>query len=206
MRAHQLPLVIALLTLPGVAHAAPSLCGHLPETGKIAAPGPDDVAPARARADRRLICPPGFSLDLSARPAACRRGGLVAADGNPRAACRASLALGPVAEVPAQWRPTRSCPSGPIKALVRLEGPNVGLAEVTLTALSPGIIATTIDEDAKGLSPDERPSAQGCFGHACRLVAMEVAADATSPARLELAIKDGETLVVPVPLTTHCPQ
>jgi len=199
-----LPLAFTLLLLPGVALAAPSLCGHLPESGKIAAPGPDEQLPARARADRRLICPPGYVLDLAARVPACRGPGLAAADGNPRAACRASLALGPIAEVPAQWRPTRSCPSGPIKAIIRLEGANAGIAEVTLTAVSPGITVTTLDEDSKGAAAEERPSARGCFGHACRLVAIAVAADATDPARLELTIKDGATLMVPVPLITHC--
>jgi hypothetical protein len=199
-------MFVLLLLLAGPALAAPSLCGALPEAGKVMAAGPDAVVPARSRADRRLICPPGFSLDLAARPPACRKAGQVAADGDPRAACRASLALGPVAEVPAQWRPTRSCPTGPIKAILRLQGTNVGLAEVTLTAQSPGITVTTLDEDSKGLKPEERPSAQGCFGHACRLVTLAVAADATDPARLELAIKDGQSLVVPVPLTTHCPQ
>lgn len=203
MRALVMPV---LLFLAGPALAAPSLCGHLPEAGKIAAPGPDDVMPARTRADRRLICPPGFVLDYAARPPACRREGRIATDGDPRAACRASLPLGPVAEVPAQRRPTRSCPTGPIKAVIRLEGANVGLTEVALTALSPGITVATLDEDSKGLEPEERPSAQGCFGHQCRLVTLAVAADATDPARLELAIKDGATLVVPVPLTTHCPQ
>lgn len=201
-----LPLALTMLLLPAGVLAAPSLCGHLLETGKIAAPGPDEQVPARARADRRLICPPGYALDLGARVPACRRPGLAATDGNPRAACRASLPLGPIAEVPAQWRPTRSCPSGPIKAIIRLEGANAGLAEVTLTAVSPGITATTLDEDSKGAEREERPSAQGCFGHACRLVAITVAPDATDPARLELAIRGGAVLVVPVPLITHCDQ
>ena len=201
-----LPIALILLLIACPALAAPSLCGHLPEAGGVARPGPDEQVPARSRADRRLICPPGFALDLAARPVVCRRAAQQVVDGNPRADCRSSLPLGPVAEVPAQWRPTRSCPTGPIKTLIRLEGANVGLAEVTLKAQSPGITVTTLDEDSKALKPEERPSAQGCFGHACRLVAVTVAADATDPARLELAIKDGETLVVPVPLITHCPQ
>ena len=201
-----LPIALSLLSLSGPAMSAPSLCGHLPEAGGVAKPGPDEQVPARSRADRRLFCPPGFTLDLAARPVVCRRAAQQVVDGNPRAACRASLPLGPVADVEAQWRPTRSCPTGPIKAVLRLDGLNAGLAEVELTVRSPGITAITLDEDSTGLPPGERPSAQGCFGHACRLVAVTVAADATDPARLELAIKDGATLMVPVPLTTHCPQ
>jgi hypothetical protein len=162
------------------------------------------VVPARPRADRMLSCPPGYALDLGARPAACRRPGQGSADGNPRAACRASLALGPIADVPAQYRPTRSCPSGAITAVIRLEGANAGLAEVALTTGSPGITVATLDEDSKGLAPAQRPSAQGCFAHQCRLVQLTVAADALDAARLELSIADGDRLVVPVKLSAHC--
>ena len=194
----------ALLLTPPTS-AAPSLCGHLPETGLVARPGVEEQVPARPRADRRLGCPPGFSLDLVARPPACRRPGQRVIDGNPRAACRASLSLGPVADVPAQWRPTRSCPSGSITALVRLEGQNVGLADVTLASRSPGVRVSTIDEDTKDITPDQRPSAQGCLAHACRLVRLDVAADAPmDAARLELAVQGGASVEVLVPLQGHC--
>jgi hypothetical protein len=206
MRASPSPFLLLIMLAAAPAVAAPSLCAALPTAGKVAQPGPAERVPALRLPDRRLACAPGFALDTTARPPSCRRPGQRAVDGDPRAACRASLALGPIAEVPAQWRPTRSCASGPIRSILRLEGVNAGLAEVTLTALSPGITVTTLDDDSKDLPPEQRPAALGCFGHACRLVALEVAADATDPARLELAIKDGETLVVPVPLTTHCPQ
>jgi hypothetical protein len=185
--------------------AAPSLCAHLPDSGQVAARGPDDVVPARPRADRRLGCPPGYQLDLAARPAACRRDGQRAVAGNPAAACRASLALGPVAAVPAHWRPTRSCPSNPLTALIRLEGANVGLADVKLSTQSPGVTVTSLDEDTAGPPPEARPSAQGCFAHACRLVQLAVAADAGDAARLELAIAGGASETVLVPLTSHCP-
>ncbi|WP_164156124.1 hypothetical protein, partial [Sandarakinorhabdus rubra] len=111
--------------------------------------------------------------------------------------------LGPIAAVPTQWRPTRSCPGGSITALIRLEGANAGLADVAVKPLSPGISVRPLDEDAP--TPAESPSAKGCFAHTCRLLTLTVAADATDPARLELAIADGARLVVPVPLTTHCP-
>ncbi|WP_205599510.1 hypothetical protein, partial [Sandarakinorhabdus rubra] len=77
--------------------AAPSLCGHLPEAGRVAAAAPATAVPPIPRADRTLLCPPGTRLDLAARPPACRRPGQRAVEGNPRAACRASLALGPIA-------------------------------------------------------------------------------------------------------------
>jgi hypothetical protein len=186
------------------ATAAPSLCGHLPTSGKVARAGPEDTVPARPRADRVLGCPPGFALDLSARPAACRRAGSITADGNPRAACLASLALGPVADVPAQNRPTRSCPSGTITAVVRLEGVNVGLADVALFTRSPGVTVVTLDEEAKPPGAGPLPSAQGCFAHQCRLIRLTAASDALDAARLELAIAGGESLVVPVPLKRHC--
>ncbi len=195
-------LFLTLSALP--AAAAPSLCDYLPESGKVAKAAPDDVVPARPRPNRLLGCPPGYTLDLSARPAACRRAGAATAEGNPRAACRARLALGPVADVPAQYRPTRTCPSGPISAVVRLEGANVGLADVALSTQSPGVTVTTLDETSKGLEPAQLPSAQGCFAHECRLVQLTVAADALDAARLELAIPDGERLVVAVPLKLHC--
>lgn len=195
-------LCATLAALP--ATAAPSLCGHLPTTGKVAAAGPDDVQPARPRPNRSLGCAPGFSLDLMARPAACRRAAQIAVDGNPRAACSARLALGPVADVPAQHRPTRSCPSGAITTVIRLEGVNVGLADVALTTASPGVTLATLDEDSKGLDVAQRPAAQGCFAYECRLVRFTAAADAMDVARLELRIADGDRLIVPVAMTAHC--
>ncbi|WP_156255157.1 hypothetical protein, partial [Sandarakinorhabdus oryzae] len=74
--------------------AAPALCAHLPEKGNVAAPAPPEVVAARPRADRGLICPPGFRLDTAQRIPACTRPGRSLVEGDPRAACRASLALG----------------------------------------------------------------------------------------------------------------
>ena len=186
--------------------AAPSLCAHLPEKGSVAAAAPIESVAAKPRADRNLICPPGFVLETSARVPVCTRPGQAQVEGEPRAACRATLALGPVAPVPTQWRPTRSCPGGAITAIVRLEGANLGLAEVDLASDSPGVKAETIAEDDKTLKPADRPSAQGCFAHQCRLVRLSVSAEAPDDVLLlRFSIKDGASSTARIPVTTHCP-
>lgn len=185
--------------------AAPSSCAHMPEKGLVAAAAPPEIVAARPRADRGLICPPGFQLDVSARVPACTRPGRGVVEGDPRAACRATLALGPVAPVPAQWRPTRSCPGGDISAIIRLDGTNLGLADVDLASDIPGVKLATLADDDKALKPAERPSAQGCFAHQCRLLRINVAADAPDPLLLRFSIKDGASTVARIPLVTHCP-
>ncbi len=185
--------------------AAPSLCAHLPEKGSVAAAAPLESVAAKPRADRSLICPPGFVLETSARIPACTRPGQAQVEGDPRAACRASLALGPVAPVPAQWRPTRSCPGGAITAVVRLEGTNLGLADVDLASESASVKAESVGEEDKGLKPAERPSAQGCFAHQCRLVRLSIAADAPDEVQLRFSIKDGASSTARIPVITHCP-
>lgn len=200
----RLPILL-LLCCAAPAMAAPSLCGHLPESGSVAAAAPPETAPARPRADRSLICPPGWQLDVSGRLPACTRPGQRAVPGNPRAACRASLPLGPIAAVPPQWRPTRTCPGGAIAAVVRLEGVNAGLAEVVVRAASPGVTLTVIDDDDASLPAAERPSAKGCFAHQCRLVRLAVAHDAPDEVRLDLQVADGAAAAVRIPLITHCP-
>ncbi|WP_313668843.1 hypothetical protein [Sandarakinorhabdus sp.] len=185
--------------------AAPSLCAHLPEKGSVAAAAPLESVAAKPRADRSLICPPGFVLETSARIPVCTRPGQAQVEGDPRAACRASLALGPVAPVPTQWRPTRSCPGGAITAVVRLEGTNLGLADVDLTSESASVKAESVGEEDKGLKPAERPSAQGCFAHQCRLVRLSIAADAPDEVQLRFSIKDGASSTARIPVITHCP-
>jgi hypothetical protein len=203
MRAIGLLPLYVLGALPAM--AAPSLCAYLPEKGAVAAAAPAETAPARPRADRSLICPPGFALDTAARIPVCTRAGQRQVEGDPRATCRASLALGPTSPVPAQWRPTRSCPGGAIAAVVRLEGTNLGLADVDLASDSAGVKAETLSEDDKALKPGERPSAQGCFAHACRLVRLTIAADAPDEVLLQFSIKDGASSTAGVPVITHCP-
>lgn len=185
--------------------ATPSFCAYLPEKGSIAAAAPVQTVPPKPRADRSLICPPGFVLDAAARLPVCTRPGQGVVEGDPRAACRARLMLGPVtSKVPAQWRPTRSCPSGPITTVVRLEGVNLGMAEVGLASDGPGVKLATVAEDDKLLNPAERPSAQGCFAHECRLVRLTIAADAPDEVMLNFSIKDGASTTARVPVITQC--
>ena len=184
--------------------AAPSLCGHLPEQGPVAAAAPLQSVPARPRADRGLICPPGFTIDVAARIPACTRPGRGVAQGDPRRVCRASLPLGPAAPVPAQWRPTRTCPSGDITAIIRVEGINLGLADVDLASESAGVKIVSLDDDSKGLAAADRPTAQGCFAHQCRLVRLTIAADAPGEALLRFSVKDGAAVTARVPIITHC--
>lgn len=185
--------------------AAPSLCAHLPEKGSVAAAAPRESVAAKPRADRSLICPPGFVLEPSARVPVCTRPGQAQVAGDPRAACRATLALGPVAPVPLQWRPTRSCPGGAITTVVRLEGANLALADVDLASESPGVKVETLGEESKGLKAAERPSAQSCFAHQCRLVRLSISADAPDDVLLRLSIKDGASSTARIPVITHCP-
>lgn len=186
--------------------AAPSFCGYLPEKGAIAVAAPQESVAAKPRADRSLICPPGYVLETATRLPQCTKPGQAVVDGDPRAACRASLALGPISsKVPAQWRPTRSCPGGAITAVVRLEGVNLGMAEVGLATDSPGVKAETLTEDDKQLKPAERPSAQGCFAHQCRLVRLIIAADAPDELQLQFSIKDGASTTARIPVITNCP-
>jgi hypothetical protein len=186
--------------------AAPSLCAYLPEKGAVATAAPPETVPARPTANRSLICPPGFVLETAARLPVCVRPGQGVVEGDPRAACRASLPLGPItSKVPAQWRPTRSCPGGAISAVVRLEGANLGLAELDLATDSAHVKAETLTEDGKTLKPAERPSAQGCFAHQCRLVRLTIAADAPDEVQLRFSIRDGASTTARIPVITHCP-
>ena len=185
--------------------AAPAVCAYLPEKGSVAAAAPLETVAARPRADRGLICPPEFRLEVSARIPACTRAGRAVVEGDPRAACRATLALGPVSPVPAQWRPTRSCPGGAITAVIRLDGTNLGMADVALAAESPGVKLQSLEDDTAGLKPADRPSAQGCFAHQCRLVRLTIAAEAPDEVQLRFNIKDGATTAARIPVITHCP-
>jgi hypothetical protein len=203
MRAIPFSALCFLGALPAM--AAPSLCAHLPEKGSVAAAALRESVAAKPRADRSLICPPGFVLETSARVPVCTRPGQAQVEGDPRAACRATLALGPVAPVPTQWRPTRSCPGGAITAVVRLEGDNLGLADVDVASDNPGVKVETLGEEDRGLTAAERPSAQGCFAHQCRLVRLSISADAPDDVLLRFSIKDGTSSIGRIPVSTHCP-
>ncbi|WP_310474274.1 hypothetical protein, partial [Sandarakinorhabdus sp.] len=56
----------------------------------------------------------------------------------------------------------------------------------------------------KLLNPAERPSAQGCFAHECRLVRLTIAADAPDEVMLNFSIKDGASITARVPVITQC--
>lgn len=199
-----LPFLFPLMgALPAM--AAPSFCSHLPERGSVAAAAPMESVPARPRADRGLICPPGFALEVASRLPVCTRPGRATIEGDPRKACRASLALGPVAPVPAQWRPTRTCPGGAISAIIRADGANLGMAEVEVATDSPGVKVTPLEDDSAGLAPRDRPTAQGCFAHQCRLLRISIAADAPDEALVRFSIKDGAGTTLKLPVITHCP-
>lgn len=200
-------IVMPLLALPWatLAAAAPSLCAHLPESGPVAQAGPPETTAPRARPDRSLVCPPGFALDVSARLPICQRAGQRVAPGNPRAACLAGLRLGPLAPVPVQWRPTRTCPGGAIASVIRLEGAGIGLGDVAVASRAPGITLTSLDEDTPGLPPEDRPSARGCFAPDCRLVRLAVASDAPDDAVIAAEIAGGAAQRLRLRFLTHCP-
>ncbi|WP_197042293.1 hypothetical protein, partial [Sandarakinorhabdus oryzae] len=107
--------------------------------------------------------------------------------------------------VPPQWRPTRSCPGGALSAIVRLEGANLGLAEADVVMESPGVKLESLDDDSKGLAAAERPTAQGCYAHQCRLVRLSITADAPDELLLRVRIKDGASTLARIPVTTFCP-
>ena len=78
-------------------------------------------------------------------------------------------------------------------------------ADVDLATDSPGVKVESLAEEDKALKPAERPSAQGCFAHACRLVRLTIAADAPDEALLRFSIKDGASTTARIPVITHCP-
>ncbi len=89
--------------------------------------------------------------------------------------------------------------------MVRLEGTNLGLADVDLASESASVKAESVGEEDKGLKPAERPSAQDCFAHQCRLVRLSIAADAPDEVQLRFSIKDGASSTARIPVITHCP-
>jgi hypothetical protein len=92
-----------------------------------------------------------------------------------------------------------------VPVIVRLEGTNLGLADVDLASESASVKAESVGEEDKGLKPAERPSAQGCFAHQCRLVRLSIAADAPDDVLLRFSIKDGASSTARIPVITHCP-
>ncbi len=88
--------------------------------------------------------------------------------------------------------------------MVRLEGANLGLADVDLARDSAGLKVETPGEDDKGLQPADRPLAQGCFGYQCRLVQLAITADTPDEVIQCFGIKDGAS-TARIPVITQCP-
>lgn len=190
----------------GAALTAASPCAGVPETGKVAKPGVDEVFPPRLLPNRSYACPPGARLDLSGRMPACIRPGLTIVDGSPRAACYARLPLGPFADIAPRQRPTRSCPTSRLTSIIRLEGPGAGFSDAAMTIVPEGpVTATVLTLTGEGVPPDENPVLQGCFPFDCRLVKLEIGNKAPDKLRLELRYPKGDAVTAEVRLAPVCP-
>lgn len=188
------------------AAAQTSVCAGLPETGSVGAPGRPVVTTPVPNADRTLRCPDDFTLDTFARPSRCVLPGIVATEGNPRAACYAGLPLGPLAPLPVRSRPTRSCDRPVTTAILRLSGPNAGLGDAVLTIIpETGVTATTLSASGGDVPIAEDPIVQGCFGYACRLLKLEITGRAAPIVRVQLAFPDGAKTEQSLKLPEYCP-
>lgn len=199
-------VALAVVLAASPAAAQNSVCAALPLEGSVGAPGREQVKPPVPNADRSLRCPDDFRLDTFARPPRCVLPGIVAVEGNPRAACYAALPLGPLAPLPVRSRPTRSCDRQVTTTIVRLSGPNAGLGDAALTiAPDTGITATTLYASGGDVAIAEDPVVQGCFGHECRLVRLEITPRAAPMVRVQLAFPDGARTEQVLKLPEYCP-
>ena len=128
-------------------------------------------------------------------------------DGNPRAACYAALALGPMAPLPPRTRPTRSCDTPVTTTILRIEGRNLGLADVEM-ALAPATGLTLATLTATGPEVDVAldPLVQGCFAPDCRLVKLEITAQAPPQTRLLARVPGGASAEELLALPIYCPK
>lgn len=205
--------ILLLASLAGASPAfaqsgAPSsACAALPETGRIGVPARDRTAPATPDPDRSLRCPDDFRLEALARPPRCVAPGIDVADGNPRAACYAALALGPMAPLPPRSRPTRSCDTPVITTILRISGRNLGLADVAINlAPATGLTLTTLTETGPEVDVALDPIVQGCFAPDCRLVRLEITAQAPAQTRVQARLPGGEPVEQLLALPVHCPK
>lgn len=183
-----------------------SPCATLPESGRVAEPGPEERFPPRLLPNRSYSCPPDARLDLSGRLPQCLRPGTKVVDGNPRATCYAALPLGPFAPIVPRQRPTRSCPTSRLTSIVRLEGPGAGFADVALaTVPEGGVTVTTLNSLDPAVPVDENPVLQGCFPFNCRLLKLDISNKATDSLRLVLALPKGDPVTAEVRLDPVCP-
>ncbi len=194
---------------PALAQAplAASVCAALPESGQVAAPGPPEIVPPRPGADRRLICPADFRLDVTGRMPMCLRPGTRVVDGSPRDACYAALPFGPIAAIAPRQRPTRSCATRTLTTIVRIDGANAGVGDATFSVVAPdGIIATPLTASGADVDKAENPVVQRCFAFACRLVKLQIGSRAAASVALQLQLPGRDPISQTVRLTDDCPR
>ncbi len=182
-----------------------SACAALPESGPVPRPAAQVAVPARPTADRSLHCDAPFRLDTSGRMPQCVRPGIKAVDGNPREVCNATMPFGPIADVAPRSRPTRSCTPTTTETIVRLDGANLGWADVTITAVpNRGVKITTLSDTSDTAPMDENPVLQGCFAFQCRLLKLTI--DGTAPPQIELraTLPGRDYAAVTIKLPVYC--
>ena len=200
-------MLLPLLALTAPALAQSSSCAALPESGRVAAPGADRTATPVPNADRTLHCPDDYTLNALARPPKCTQPGIEPTEGSPRSACYAALPLGPIADLPARSRPTRSCDKPRTTTIIRLTGNNIGLADTALTITPPtGITATTLSVTGDKVPPGEDPVLQSCFAHQCRLVKLEITGKAAPLVAIALAFPGQPSATATLKLPEYCPR
>lgn len=198
-------LVAALLAgaASGAGEGLPaSPCAALPDKGPVAAT-PTDLLPAEPTAARGWRCPDDYNLDLTGRRPLCR-GGIASVPGNPRAACLAALAFGPLAPLPPRRRPTASCPTRALTTVLALRGPGLGWRETEVTVAPAGAvtIATLADPAAAAAA---NPVVRGCFAPDCRLIRLTIGPAAGSDVTFTARLSDAPPVTGRLTLTPFCP-
>ena len=200
-------LVLLALLAATPAFAQSSVCAALPESGPVASPGPPVVATPVPMGNRSLHCPDDFRLDVNGRMPQCVRPGLTIADGSPRAACYAAMTFGPLAPLPPRSRPTRSCTTPVTTTIVRLEGANVGLADASVTILpDDGITLTPLTATGSDVPENQNPVLQSCFGFQCRLLKLDITANAAPNVRIRVTLPGRDPLEEVLKLPELCPR
>jgi hypothetical protein len=183
-----------------------SACAALPETGPVPRPAGPVMVPARPTPEHGLHCDAPFRLDISGRMPQCVRPGIKVVDGNPREMCAAAMPLGPIADVAPRSRPTRSCTAANTETIVRLEGANLGWADVTIIAVPDrGITLTTLADTSDNAPETENPVLQGCFAYQCRLVKLSIDSTAASQIELRATLPGHDYQAVMIKLPIYCP-
>lgn len=184
-----------------------SACAVLPDSGRVGTPGRDRVTAALPNTDRTLRCPDDFRLEALARPPRCVAPGIDVVDGNPRGACYAALALGPMAPLPARSRPTRSCDTPVTSTILRLEGRNLGLGDVAVSVMpATGVTVTTLTASGPDVDAALDPVVQGCFAPDCRMVRLAITAEASPQVRVQARLPEGEAVDQTMALPIYCPK